>query len=596
VRVKPGASRHLIDLGVYLGAALTCCALTSCFLALWRADLRIPFVYGGVGDELTVAMGAKWLIECPWIFSNPHLGMPFGSVNFNYPQPDVFHYLTFKLLGLTTTNFGWVMNWFYLLTFPATCLCTLYVLRQMAIGCPAALLGSLLYTFLPYHFMRGEAHLFLGAYYLVPFVALLMFRVASESPPLLKQGAGKWPRLGWRDPGFIGAAAICVIAGSSGVYYAFFASFLIMVTGLAATAAQRRIVPLLSALLLAGLIALVVVLCLLPHLLLGQRNISTRASGDAETYALKVTQLLLPVSGHRLPALAALKNNYYHAAPLVNENDAATLGLVGSFGFLLLLCWGAFRLMGANAKWLDRDDQRILSVAALLTLAATLLGTIGGLGSLFAVLISPQIRSYNRISVFIAFFCLLAVVLALDRGVGARVRSRASKLIYCSGVALLGLIGLYDQTTPIYIPNYRSNAQAFRSDARFVRSIEKKVPSGAMIFQLPYLTYPEASRYDLVRGYLHSKTLRWSYGAMMNERSDLWVRSTQEQPPSEMVRRLAGAGFSGIYLDRKLLAANGPAMEAELSRILGEQPLISQESQLSFFSLESYRATLAAKQ
>jgi phosphoglycerol transferase len=117
-----------------------------------------------------------------------------------------------------------------------------------------------------------------------------------------------------------------------------------------------------------------------------------------------------------------------------------------------------------------------------------------------------------------------------------------------------------------------------------------------MIFQLPYMTYPEASSYDLARGYLHSKTLRWSYGAMMNERSDLWVRSTQEQPPSEMVRRLAGAGFSGIYLDRKLLAENGPAMEAELSRILGEQPLISQESQLSFFSLESYRATLAAKQ
>ena len=83
---------------------------------------------------------------------------------------------------------------------------------------------------------------------------------------------------------------------------------------------------------------------------------------------------------------------------------------------------------------------------------------------------------------------------------------------------------------------------------------------------------------------------------MMNEKSDLWVRSTQDQPATEMVRRLAEAGFSGIYLDRKLLSDKGPAAEEELTGILREQPLISQESQLSFFSLEGYRATLAAKQ
>jgi len=564
-----------------------CCALTCWFLALWRGDLRIPFAYG-VGDELTVAMGAKWLIECPWVFYNPHLGMPFGSVTFNYPQPDVFHYVTIKLLGLTTTNFGWVVNWFYLLTFPATCLCTLYVLRQLAIGYPAALLGSLLYTFLPYHFMRGEAHLFLGAYYLIPFLALLMFRVASGRPPLLGEGPGKWPGLAWRSRGFLGTVAVCLIAGSSGVYYAFFAAFLFAVTGLAASAAQRRLAPLLSAVLMAGLITLTVLLCLLPHLLLGHRNISTRVSGDAETYALKMTQLLLPVSGHRLPALAALKNNYYHAAPLVNENDAATLGIVGSVGFMLLLGWAGIRILGGEAKLLNRDDQRILSFAALLTIASTLLATIGGLGSLFAVLVSPQIRSYNRISVLIAFFSILAVVLLLDR-IGTRPKTRSSYIIYCAGVALVGFIGLYDQTSPIFVPNYVENARNFRSDARFVRAIERSVPPEAMIFQLPYLTYPEASRYDLMRGYLHSRRLRWSYGAMINERSDLWQRSVQMLPPHEMVPRLAAAGFSGIYLDRRILPNNGATLEQELSSLLGAQPLVSEDVGLSFFNLKNFK-------
>ena len=484
------------------------------------------------------------------------------------------------------------MNLFYLLTFPVISLCTLYVLRQFRIGYPAALLGSFLYTFLPYHFMRGETHAFLGAYYLVPFIILLMFRVASESPPLLKPRS---IRLDWRQEGAIATLVICVITGSSGVYYAFFACFLILVAGLAAAAAQRRWAPLLSALIILSLTAAIVLLCLSPHLFLGHHKISGRISGDAETYALKISQLLLPVSGHRLPALAALKSSYWQAAPLVNENDQATLGLVGSLGFVFLLVWAALRLMGADFKSLNRADQQTLSLAALLALAATLLATIGGLGSLFALLVSPQIRSYNRISIFIGFFALLAVVLLIDRA-GARLLRPSAKAFYYFWLVLLGAVGIYDQTTPGFVPDYSSIETAFRSDARFVKAIENKVPRGAMIFQLPYMTYPEASSYDLGRGYLHSRTLRWSYGAMMNEKSDLWARSTWDKPGPELVRRLAEVGFSGIYLDRKLLSERVPAVEEELSRILGEQPLVSEESQLSFFSLEGYKATLAAKQ
>jgi phosphoglycerol transferase len=556
---------------------------------LWRADLRIPFAYG-VHDELTVAIGAKWLIENPWIFSNPHLGMPFGSTMFNYAQPDVFHYLVVKLLGLTTRHFGLVMNLFYLLTFPATCLSTLYVLRQFRLGYPAAFLGSLLYTFLPYHFMRGEVHLFLSAYYLVPLVALLMFRIASDNPPFFKQGPGRWPQLRWSQGASLLGLVVCVIAGSSGVYYAFFDCFLIMITGIAAGAAQRRLAPLFSAMALTGIIALTVLLCLSPHLIHGHGNVSWRVSGDAETYALKITQLLLPVSGHRLPQWAALKNSYYHAAPLVNENDAATLGLVGSAGLLLLLGWTCLRLMGGNFRWLEREDQHILDVAALLTLAATLLATTGGLGSIFAVLVSPLIRSYNRISVYIAFFALLAIALSVDRGLGRRTTKLFSRLGYFVGVALLTAMGLADQTTPGFIPNYRAIGLAFRSDARFVRSIEQLLPPGAMVFQMPYRAFPEASSYDLARGYLHSRILRWSYGAIANERSDFWQRDVQYQQLPIMLERLKDAGFAGIYLDRSLYPDNGATLERDLRKSLGEEPIVSAESALSFFSLQNYTA------
>ena len=83
---------------------------------------------------------------------------------------------------------------------------------------------------------------------------------------------------------------------------------------------------------------------------------------------------------------------------------------------------------------------------------------------------------------------------------------------------------------------------------------------------------------------------------MINERSDLWQRRAQEQPPPELVRRLVEAGFSGIYLDRRLLPENGAALEEELYNILGEPPTVSLTSQLSFFSLEGYKARQAKDQ
>jgi hypothetical protein len=586
---ESGNSRHWVSYSVYLGATLLCLALTGWFLQLWRTDLRIPFAYG-VRDELLAGLMVKSAMENPWVFFNKDLGMPLGSVLFNMPQPDVFHYLVWKLLGLMTSHFGLVLNLSYLLTFPATLLCTLYVFRQLKIGYPAALLGSFLYTFLPCHFLRGEGHLLLAAYYLIPLVAMLMFRVASDSPPLLKQENRNCPGVAWQVRGSIGTIIICLITGCSGVYYAFFASVLLALAGATAAAVQRRLAPLISAILLAGLIGTTVLVCLLPHFLNRHGNPMARASGDAETYALKISQLLLPLSGHRWERLAILKNNYYSNAPLVNENDAATLGFVGSLGFLSLLGWGAIRVMGGSFKRLEPEDRRVLSVAALLTLGATLLGTMGGFGSLFSVLISSQIRAYNRISVFIAFFSFFAVVWLIDRGIGARLVGRLSKLVYVVGLTLLLVLGLYDQTSTSFVPDYHRIEAIFRSDADFVRKIEKKMPSGAMIFQLPYMTFPEASEYDLARGYLHSRRLRWSYGAMINEPSDLWARATQMLPAPEMVQRLAEAGFAGIYLDRRLYADNGASLEQQLSTVLDAPPMASVRSQLSFFSLEGYKA------
>src|SRR5205807_10341962 len=141
--------------------------------------------------------------------------------------------------------------------------------------------------------------------------------------------------------------------------------------------------------------------------------------------------------------------------------------------------------------------------------AALLLGTLGGFGSLFFVFVSAQIRSYNRISVFIAFFSLLAIALVLDRFWTRGAKTIRNRGLMTAGFCALLMFGILDQTSRHYVPPYQAIKAEFESDDKFVKEIEALMPTGAMIFQLPYFPFPEhgpvqrMQDYDLFRGYLH---------------------------------------------------------------------------------------------
>src|SRR6185295_11234514 len=119
----------------------------------------------------------------------------------------------------------------------------------------------------------------------------------------------------------------------------------------------------------------------------GESRTVQRGTGEAEAYGLKIAQLLLPIDGHRIAALARLKDKYNAAAPLVNENRNATLGVVGSIGFLALLGWLLFWKPAAGQMPADDELRALLSHLSLLNVGGVLLATIGGFSSLFALLI-----------------------------------------------------------------------------------------------------------------------------------------------------------------------------------------------------------------
>src|SRR5207249_444426 len=147
---------------------------------------------------------------------------------------------------------------------------------------------------------------------------------------------------------------------------------------------QKRLRPLGSAGLFSGLISASVVLNLAPSLLYLYHNgpspeSMVRQSAEAEIYGLKIVQLLLPTTGHRLPWLAACKEEYSTplVRPLINENDMASLGVVASIGFLLLLgrLLNPRRLLNAtpSGEWGDLWEG-----LTILVLGAVLLATVGG--------------------------------------------------------------------------------------------------------------------------------------------------------------------------------------------------------------------------
>ncbi len=156
-------------------------------------------------------------------------------------------------------------------------------------------------------------------------------------------------------------------------------------------------------------------------------------------------------------------------------------------------------------------------------------------------------------------------------------------------VLFTGLVFI-DQIWVVYPYDQEKLITDFASDRDFVREIEMQMPDNAMIFQLPFMEYPEAGNirdlldYDHFKVYLHSNGIRWSYGAMKGRESSEWNRFASSLPIEEMVKALSAANYSGIQIDRNgYTKTEWKDLENTLSNILRVKPIISQNDRLVFF-------------
>jgi hypothetical protein len=541
-------------------------------LELWDADLRVPFTY--TGDGTLNLFFVKNVLENPWYFENARVGAPGGLELYDYPviNGETLNLLLFRVLGLGIDNPALVMNLFYLLTFPLEALTAYLVLRRLPVSRAPAIVVSVLFALLPYHFTRGEAHVFLVAYYAVPLGAYLAIAVFRGDPLF----AGRRAMLVTG-----GMCAVVATASGSG-YYAVFTAFLVVVAAVLRFVARRELKSLVAGGAVVAAITAVTLLQLAPtiayRVVNGENDeVAQRVWFETENYSLRLTNLLLPVEGHRIGALARMKQEYVEHVPQT-EARAAALGVVASVGFVWLVGVAFAAAAGAALRY----DLGLYGGLGVLTLASVLFATTGGF-STFIAAVWPQIRAWNRISLFIAFFSLAAVALLLTR-LERRLPTVASAAVF--GAVLVG--GIFDQTTEASAPPYDAVKAAWREDASFYSALEDRLPDEAMVVELPYEPFPEPAPglrdpYEPAKAYLHTDDLRWSYGAMRGRPAD-WLGELAGRPVSEVIAAARERGFTGLRVDRLAYSDGGAGIMSEL-RVLGGEALRSGDGRFLFYRL-----------
>lgn len=567
-------------------AALATAVFLVPLLRLWKMDVRVPFNYSQA-DANAHELLLKTTVEQGWYEHNPLVGAPDGLNLHAFPMPDNLHLAIVRVMSVLMPDADVIYNVYYLIGYPLAAATAAWAMCRLGVRRAAAVSMGVLYALLPYHFGRGgNGHLFLAAYFVVPPIAERIVCVAVGRPVVRARSTGGLSR--WLTATTLLTVAAGVLVASASGYYAVFAAVLAVAAALVAGLSGRWREAVIGAAFIVAVLGVTQLANLAPDLVYRARHpevasVGQRSAGETEYFALKFTQLVLPIAGHRVAVLGALRQRYDEAFPLPSEGNQIPLGAVGTSGFVALL---GIALAGASGR---PCRDRVLRAMAVLTAVAFVVATVGGLSSLVGLLGLTQVRGWNRLVVYLAFFALTAVGLAFSKLPWAQPGHRR-RFVWLVALAVVTVLGVLDQTTNSFVPNYRMARFEYQNDAEFVGRVEAALPARAQILQLPYVAYPEEppqvrmNDYDHLRGYLHSDTLRWSYGSIKG--TDQWKRELSSLEVRELPAAAAAVGFDAIWVDRFGYADGGESLEASLRQTLGP-PLVSGNKRMALFALAS---------
>ena len=516
------------------------------------------------------------------------LGAPFGSYLAVFPSYNMlkFDILVNKIISLFTKDPIDTGSIFYFLIFPFTAISSFLVFRNLKISKFMSIFGSLIFTFIPFVFMRNIGHYVLSVIYFIPLSILLCIWL-YENDDLLT------PTKNLKDfirnkKNIIAIVFIILISNNGIAYYPFFTCFLIIITCISKLLKTKNIKIVIPFIISIGLIGALFIINLIPLTIYKNQHLFTsnihRVFFEPEIYGLKISHLILNPKYF-------LK--YYSQAMLVNENRTSYLGIIGVLGFISLIL---YIFIKNYHKPLINDYKNRISLLSELNLFAVLLATIGGFASLFNYFITPMIRGYNRISVYIAFICILTFCMFIDS------IFKKKNIIFYISFSIILLFTLQDQAQNTGFYN-KNEMELYIQDKKFIENIEEIMLKNSSIYQLPTISFndlipPVKSKYGNYKhyrhfiGYVFSKDLKWSYGGDYGRAENEWYERVNEMKAIDLLNEISYAGFDGLYIDKGLIGDDELAdkIEEELKDILKQQPMIHENGSLLFFDLTNFEA------
>ncbi len=570
--------------GAILAALLSTIGVTV-VTQLWNKPLDIPFQYAHTpGDDEQDATLDMMLIknvkETGWFNTNPKLNAPFRQRWAEWPMGgDLLAYTVKKGLVETTGSVPLTFNLFWLLTFPLTALVAFPVLSSLRTSWTTALVGAVLFSLAPYHFRNGVGHENLAFYVGVPIIVLACMKILGPNSSLPSVAELRhrhaWWRIRWL---LLGIALI----GVTGIYYLAFLLSLLLICAIVSALAHRQLGRLVMAALFGAVGLATSILANLPTLLFRWQHaanllgVPDRRPGVSEAYPLRIVELLSPVTGHRFGPFAALADQLYE--PGRQGLATAQLGLIAAIGFVvavMAVLLSAVRV--ADRQGESRRGWAFEARLGMLMVAALFLGMKGGFSRALELTGLDGVRAWTRIAIVITFAGIVVFARLLDRLRVALLRHGwpHPRLAWTSVLAVVLVLGVLDQASPVLMPKPENRARQWHADDRFVASLERKLPKNAMVFQLPVVDFPEhgdilrMSAHDEIKeGYLHSKTLRWSTAGVRG-RDGEWQWPASQLPMRELVRGVTAMGFSALVLDLYGYPGNGRAQLNDLIGLLG---------------------------
>lgn len=552
--MRPTPSRFLLWRVVWSRLAALC--LVTALLAAWQYDRldpstwRYPTDYSG--DAMEVLARIKAASEGDLVpFTRQiitRLGAPFGTDWSEYPAPDGL--LIFALGQLAKlVGVGGAANFAVLLAQLSAAVSFYLCARWLRQRWEWAFAGALLFSFAFHSVFRGLSHLSLIFTWTVPPAILCCALIARSR------------RLRRNAPAWYGCIAISMVLAVSNPYNLFLFLQLLVWSLLAQWAGPRRQTNLVLGLVCGAVAVVTLAVVLFPSFYLPAPEhglpLLVRNYGGTELYALKPIELILPPAVHRSELLASLGDRYVRWSDLRGEAFSPYLGIVGGIG----LCW----LLGSAAMSLlarRRLPDQALPAAWILAFSA-----VGGVNNLLAFYLGLQVfRATNRYSIFLS-----ALVLTFVIGRMARLSRRWPRGVSCAAALAVAGLGLWDQL-PRADPRAAAAIAAVDRDHAFGVLMEKKLEPGSMLFQLPYIEFPEGRarhlfyEYEHFRPYLATETIRFTFGSRKHRARSQWQRDFEALSPSRLVAALEEAGFAGIYLNRRAYDDRGEALLRALAQ------------------------------